>query len=82
MRSSSTKFDVTVGGHLHTRLPKRRAAYLVIRGLCDSGVSPLAIAEFALEDEGRRLKQVVTDLPLARTAQDGCCGRPIGIQRS
>ncbi len=35
-----TKFDVQVGDQQLTGLPKRRAIYAIVRGLCDSGVTP------------------------------------------
>jgi hypothetical protein len=38
-----TRYDVTVGDKTFTDLPKRRAIYQVIRGLCDDGVDPEAI---------------------------------------
>jgi hypothetical protein len=38
-----TRYDVTIGDKQITNLPKRRAIYEVIRGLCDAGVDPDAI---------------------------------------
>ena len=38
-----TKYDVTVDGTTHVRLPKRAAIYTVVKFLCDSGVSPQTI---------------------------------------
>jgi hypothetical protein len=35
-----TRYDVTVGSKTFSNLPKRRAIYQVIRGLCDAGVNP------------------------------------------
>ena len=40
-----TKYDVTVEGVLHRRLPKNRAIFLVVRHLCSQGVRPAEIAE-------------------------------------
>ncbi len=34
------RFNVTVADQKHTELPKRRAIYTVVRGLCDSGINP------------------------------------------
>jgi hypothetical protein len=36
----TTRYDVTVGDTVFSNLPKRRAIYQVIRGLCDAGVDP------------------------------------------
>jgi hypothetical protein len=38
-----TRYDVTIADKQITDLPKRRAIYQVIRGLCDAGVDPDAI---------------------------------------
>jgi hypothetical protein len=38
-----TRYDVTIGDKTFADLPKRRAIYQVIRGLCDAGVDPEAI---------------------------------------
>jgi len=35
-----TRYDVTVGGQIFERLPKRRAIYKVIRYLCDQNIDP------------------------------------------
>jgi hypothetical protein len=35
-----TRFDVTIDGKVHGRLPKRRAIYVVIRHMCDAGIKP------------------------------------------
>lgn len=40
-----TRYDVTVGAQTFTDLPKRRAIYQVVRGLCDAGVDPEAIRQ-------------------------------------
>lgn len=40
-----TKYDVAIDGTVEQRLPKRRAAYAVIRAVCDAGVSPEAVHE-------------------------------------
>lgn len=39
-----TKYDVTVDGKVYERLPKRAAVFTVVKFLCDSGISPQAIA--------------------------------------
>ncbi len=39
-----TKYDVTVDGQIHERLPKRIAIYTIVRHLTDTGHSPEAIA--------------------------------------
>lgn len=39
-----TKYDVTVNGAKHERLPKRGAIFAVVRHLCDLGHSPNDIA--------------------------------------
>ena len=39
-----TKYDVTIDGQTHQRLPKRAAIYTVVKFLCDSGISPERIA--------------------------------------
>ncbi len=38
-----TKYDITIDGTVHERLPKRAAIYTVVKFLCDSGISPQAI---------------------------------------
>jgi hypothetical protein len=40
-----TKYDITIGGQTHQRLPKRTAIYTVVKYLCDSGISPEMIAD-------------------------------------
>jgi hypothetical protein len=40
-----TKYDVTINGVRHERLPKRKAMFTLIRGLVQSGISPEKIAE-------------------------------------
>ncbi len=40
-----TKFDVTINGKTHTRLPKRTAIYSIVKYLCDSGISPQTIID-------------------------------------
>jgi hypothetical protein len=40
-----TRFDVTIDGDVHERQPKRRAVWLVVKKLCDSGISPEAISD-------------------------------------
>jgi hypothetical protein len=39
-----TRYDVTVDGMTQTRLPKRQAAYQILRALCERGVTPERIA--------------------------------------
>jgi hypothetical protein len=39
-----TKYDVTINGKTHERLPKRAAIYTTVKFLCDSGISPQTIA--------------------------------------
>ena len=41
----TTRYDVSIGTNVYTNLPKRRAIYQVIRGLCDAGVDPEALRE-------------------------------------
>lgn len=39
-----TKYDITIDGQAHRRLPKRGAIYTVVKFLCASGISPESIA--------------------------------------
>src|SRR5690606_34042837 len=39
-----TKYDVTINGRLHPRLPKRTAIFTIVRHLCSHGRSPEQIA--------------------------------------
>lgn len=40
-----TKYDVTISGETFSALPKRRAIFHVVKGLCDAGVTPEQIHE-------------------------------------
>ena len=40
----TSKYDVTIGGKIHERLPKRIAIYTIVRHLADAGHSPESIA--------------------------------------
>lgn len=55
-----TKYDVTVDGLIHERLPKRRTMYQLVRHLCDHGISPEQIHE-VLHWRGTGLWRVVAD---------------------
>lgn len=52
-----TRYNVTIGNEAHTNLPKRRAVYLVIRGLCDAGVDPEEIRQ-VLSWKGNALSSI------------------------
>ena len=45
-----TKFDVTIEGSTETRLPKRRAIFLIVKHACDQGISPEEVSKAPCED--------------------------------
>ena len=48
-----TKFDVKIGGHARERQAKRHAIFLVVKALCDRGISPLEIANTIRKSDRR-----------------------------
>ena len=64
-----TKYDVTINNKTYTFLAKRRAIFLVIKQLCDSGVDPEAINK-ELDFRGNNLWRVVSGEVDTDTFQD------------
>ncbi len=55
---SYQKYDVTVGGTLHSKQPKRRAIFLLVKHVCESGGTPGDIAKIIEWRSGRLWRSV------------------------